>query len=87
MLRYDRLRHDLYTDTMFAKIISRRLNKCAQVFASSFGWTRAFPLRSKGDAHEALSDLFHQDGVPPNMIMDDSKEQSFATSCDRPTAT
>ena len=79
MLRYDRLKHDVFTDTLFSKVDSRRLNRCAQVFTTSFGWSRVYPLRSKGDAHEALSTLFHQDGVPPAMIMDGAKEERLST--------
>jgi hypothetical protein len=32
-------------------------------------------MESKGDAHEALSLLFCHDGVPLEMIVDNSKEQ------------
>ncbi len=34
-----------------------------------------FPMELKGDAHEALSLVFRCDGVPPVMIVDNSKEQ------------
>ena len=60
-LRYRRVSHDVYGDTMFAKTTSwQRKNKCAQVFGTRFGWARAYPMQSKGDAHEALSSLFQQ---------------------------
>ena len=36
-----------------------------------------FPMYKKGDAHEALSLLFQQDGVPPKMIDDSSKDQTL----------
>jgi hypothetical protein len=32
-------------------------------------------MTRKGEAHETLSLLFHRDGVPPNMVLDGSKEQ------------
>ena len=48
---------------------------CAQVFATAEGWTRAYPMQSKSQAHEALSMLHQQVGVPNVMIMDGSKEQ------------
>ena len=75
MLCYMRLKHSLFTDTMFAGTPSRGGNKCAPVYASSFGWARAYPMKRKGEAHKSLSTLFHRDGVPPTMIMDGSKEQ------------
>ncbi len=48
----------------------------AQVFATSFGWARAHRMKRKGDAHETLSLVFQRDGVPPTMVIDDSKEQT-----------
>ena len=77
-LRYRRLPHTVFGDTMFAGTTSRRGNKCAQIFAAPNGWTRAFPMKRKGEAHEALSLLFHRDGVPPTMVLDGSKEQTQA---------
>ena len=60
---------------MFAGTTSAHGNTCAQVFTTSFGWTRAFPTKNKGEAHEALSLLFQRDGVPPACIVDGAKEQ------------
>jgi hypothetical protein len=74
MLRYKRLLHTCFTDTMIAGIPSKRGNKYAQVFSASYGWARAFPMKRKGGAHEALSLLFQRDGVPPTMVADNSKE-------------
>jgi hypothetical protein len=77
MLRYWRLPHPTLTDTMFAGTASQHGNKCAQVYSTSFGWCRARPMTSKGEAHESLSLLFHRDGVSPMMIFDSSKEQTL----------
>jgi hypothetical protein len=76
MLCYKWLPHTTFTDTMFARMPSRSGNKCAQVYATSFGWTRAHPMTRKGEAHETLSLLFLRDGVPPTMVLDGSKEQT-----------
>jgi Reverse transcriptase (RNA-dependent DNA polymerase) len=77
-LRYRRLTHDIYSDTMESKTVSWfRQNRYAQVFGTNFGWSRAFPMKRKGDAHEALSLLAQRVGVPPHMIMDGSKEQQL----------
>ena len=40
MLRYSRLLHNIFTDTMFSNIKSYTGNKCAQLFATNFGWVR-----------------------------------------------
>ena len=73
--RYRPLPHPLFTDTMFSKVKSRLGNTCAQVFTARNGWTRAYPLASKGDAHEALSLLLQREGRPPELIMDGAAEQ------------
>ena len=58
MLRYKRLPHPVFTDTMFAGRKSAQGNKCAQVFCTQYGWTRVHPMKSKSEAHEALSLVF-----------------------------
>ena len=47
------------------------------MFASDFGWSRSYGLKSKGDAHLALSLLFQREGVPDKLISDNAKEQSL----------
>ena len=76
-LRYRRLAHPVYADTLIAGSKSRRQNKYAEIFVTTFGWTRAFPMRQKSEAHETLSLLFKRDGVPPAIIVDGSKEQTL----------
>ena len=75
MLWYKRVLHTMFSDTLFAGSILQH-NKMAQVYAKSFGWARAHPMKRKGDAHETLSLVFQRDGVPPTMVTDDSKEQT-----------
>jgi hypothetical protein len=58
---------------MFSNSKSIQGNKAAQVFCTSNGWTRAFPMAKEKDAHEALLLLFHRDGVPNVMLMDGAK--------------
>ncbi len=68
MLRYKRLPHMTFTDTLFAGTPSRSGNKCAQAYSTSFGWARTLPMtRKEGEVHETLSLLFHCDGVPHSM--------------------
>jgi hypothetical protein len=75
MLRYPRMPHPVLGNTMFAGTESKNGNKCCQVFATNFGWAHAHPLKQKGEAHEVLLLMFKRDGVPPEMILDGSKEQ------------
>jgi hypothetical protein len=60
---------------MFSNSKSRQVNKAAQVFCTANGWTRAFPMAKEKDAHEALSLLFHRDGVPNVIVMDGANAQ------------
>ena len=76
MLRYPRFPYDVFTNTLIAGTVSKRGNKYSQAFGTSFGWTRSYPMATKGQAHEALSLLFKRDRVPPTMIFDGSKEQA-----------
>ena len=77
MLRYNRLPHPLFNDTLFAGTASQRGHKFAQVFATSYGWSRNIPMTKKSDAPFALDRLFRHEEFPPGMIMDGSKEQNL----------
>jgi hypothetical protein len=74
-LRYLRLPVTMHTDNMYSTIFSRQKNKAAQIFCTDFVFVRAFTLKKEKEAHEALSLLFHRDGVPNFMVMDGSKAQ------------
>ena len=81
MLRYPRLLHSLLTDTIIAGTVSNCGNNNAQLYVTYFGWTRLFPMKLKSDAHETLPLLFKRYGIPPEMIMDNSKEQLSSDFC------
>jgi hypothetical protein len=66
----------MFTDTMYSTILSRQQNKVAKIFCTDFGFVRAFPMKLESKAHDALSLLFHRDGVPNVMVMDGSKSQT-----------
>jgi hypothetical protein len=74
-LRYHRLPVTMLTDTMYSTIPSRQQSKAAQIFCTDFGFVRAFPMKKEIEAHEALSLLFHRDGVPNLIVMDGAKAQ------------
>ena len=46
-LCYCHLAHPLLSDIMFASTVSRIGKRCAQVYATDFGWARAFPTASR----------------------------------------
>jgi hypothetical protein len=74
-LRYRRLPVIMYTDTMYSTILSRQMNKAAQIFTTGFGFVRALTMKKESEAHEALSLLFHRYGVPNVMVMGGAKAQ------------
>lgn len=73
-LRYKRLNVTMFSDTLFSSTASNRNNKCAQVYATNFGWSSIYPMQRKGDTHETLSSLFSNISVPNEMIVDNAKE-------------
>jgi hypothetical protein len=75
-LRYHRLTVTMFTDTMYSTIPLRQQNKAAQILCTDFGFVRAFPMKKESEAHEALSLLFHRDGVTNVMVMDGAKAQT-----------
>ena len=83
-MRYKRLPHPVFADTMEAGVMSTRQNKYAQAYCTQYGWSRVHPMRSKKHAHENLSIIFKRDGVPPKIVVDNSKDQTlgkFANKC------
>jgi hypothetical protein len=76
MLWYKRVLHTMFSNTFFAGSVSRQGNKKAQVYATSFGWARAHPMKWKGDTLETLSLVFQCNSVPPTMVTNYSKEQT-----------
>jgi hypothetical protein len=74
-LRYRRLPVTTFTNTMYSTIPSRQQNKSAQIWCTDFGFVRSFPMKKESESHEALSLLFHRDGVPNVMVMDGAKAQ------------
>ena len=73
-LCYHCLAHPVFSDMMFASTVSRRGNRCAQVYATDFGWARAFPMASRSEAHETLFLLFARDEVLSVFICNNAKE-------------
>ena len=75
-LRYRRLSATVFSDTLKAVRKSWfRVNRYAQVFCTNFGWTRAYPMRSKSDAHKGMTQMFQDVGVPHTIVVDNAKEQ------------
>ena len=72
-LRYNRLHHSVFVDTIQAATLSKRRNWYAQLYSTRFFWSVVHPIKSKGGAHKTLSLLFKRYGVPPKMVMDESK--------------
>ena len=79
MMAYRRLPHAVYSDTLISGLKSKRDNKYAQVFCTSYVCTRCHPMHRKSEAHKALFLVSKCNGIPPNIIIDNSKEQTQGT--------
>ena len=73
-LRYRRLACKIFHDTFFSSIESARGFKCAQIYATDFGWVRVFPMVNKSDVHHTIDDFFHRYGVPESLVSDNAQE-------------
>ena len=51
MLRYDRLPHTMFTDTMFSGVKSKNGNKMAQAHCTSYNWSCMHQMKQKSQAH------------------------------------
>jgi len=74
------------TDTAIAKIKSIRGNTCAQIFTNAANHTVCYPMKSKGEAHLALSNFFHDIVVPNTLHSDNAKEFTageFRNKCNK----
>ena len=84
MLRYNRLPHPVFSDTMQAGILSKGGNKYTQAYCTQYGWTWCSPMKTKSESHETLLLVFKRDGVLPKLVVDNPKEKPlgrFATKC------
>jgi Reverse transcriptase (RNA-dependent DNA polymerase) len=72
-LRYKRLNHPVYHDTMYSTVKSLRGNKCCEVYVTDFGWSRVFPMKTESDVHESLDIFLSRYGIPEALISDGAK--------------
>jgi hypothetical protein len=45
-----------------------RGNKCCEILATDFGWSRAFPLKMESDVHESLDLFLGRYGIPEVLV-------------------
>jgi hypothetical protein len=69
-LRYRRLDHAVYHDTMYSEIKSLRGNKCCEIYVTDFGWSSSFPLTREAKVHETLDLFLGRYGIPEALISD-----------------
>jgi transposase InsO family protein len=72
-LRYRRLNHAVYHDTMHSKVVSSRGNKCCEIYVTDFGWSRSFPMQKESEVHETLDLFLSRYGIPESLISDGAK--------------
>jgi Reverse transcriptase (RNA-dependent DNA polymerase) len=72
-LRYRKLHHQVFHDNMKSKTKSLRGNTCCEIYATDFGWSRAFPLQKESDVHESLDLFLGRYGIPEALVSDNAK--------------
>jgi hypothetical protein len=73
-LRYNRLNTKFYADVTFASQVSTRGNTCGTMFVNDIDFSHFVPMKRKGDAGDALAELFEDKGVPTHLHTDGAKE-------------
>ena len=75
-LAYKRLNSRFYSDTLFAKVKSTKVNTCAQVFASdNIDFIHVHPMATKSMAGSALQAFADDVGIPNELVVDGAGEQ------------
>ena len=77
MLRYRCMPYPVFSDSLQSGCLSAAGMKYGQAYCTSFRCYRCYLMKKKSEAHETLSLMFKHDGVPPRMIVDNSKEKSL----------
>ena len=72
-LRYRRLHHKVFHDTLKSNIVLLRVNKCSEMYATDFGWSRNFPMSKESDVHETLDLFLSRYGIPEALVSDGAK--------------
>jgi Reverse transcriptase (RNA-dependent DNA polymerase) len=73
-LMYKHIWTSVYTETMFSRIKSLQQNTCAQVYVTTFHWTRVYPMRLKSEARLTLDRLHEDVGIFHTVIPDNAPE-------------
>jgi hypothetical protein len=69
-VKYKRLDHPVYHDTLMSTVKSKRGNNCSEMYATDFGWSRNFPMKKVSDVHETLDLFLHRYGLPKELVSD-----------------
>jgi hypothetical protein len=72
-LRYRKLNCKVYHEALYSRIPSQRGSKCAEIYATDFGWARIFPMTKESEVHETLDLFLSRYAVPEALISDGAK--------------
>jgi len=78
-LRYNHLRTDVDSDTLFSETKSARGYTCGQLFVTSHDFAEFHPMRTKGDAPYKL-DLFCKTYGLPQVLITDNEQSGLTIS-------
>jgi hypothetical protein len=73
-LNHKQLATKFYSDTLFPRVTSLHGNTCAQLFCTSYGYAKVYPMKLKSEAGSKLNELCSNVGIPPRIFTDNAGE-------------
>ena len=63
----------VFHDTLKSNVESLRGNKCSEMYATDFGWSRNFPMSKESDVHYTLDLFLSRYGIPEALVSDGAR--------------
>jgi hypothetical protein len=75
-LNHKQLTTNFYSNTLFPRVTSLRGNTCAQLFFTSDGYAKVYPMKLKSEAGSKLNELCSNVGIPSRLFTDNDGEET-----------
>jgi hypothetical protein len=75
-LNHKQLATKFYSDALFPRVTYFRCNTCAQLFCTSDGYAKVYPMKLKSEAGSKLIQLCSNVGIPSRLFTDNYGEET-----------
>jgi hypothetical protein len=75
-LNHKQLTTKFYSDTFFPRVTSLHGNTCAQLFYTSDGYAKVYPMKLNSEAGSKLKELCSNVGIPSRLFTDNAGEET-----------